>query len=859
MAIRILLLRILPALCAAALFPSLHAATFTVDSDQDLVDAVPGDGSCDVGIAVPPGDPRCTLRAAVMEAEANGEPDTLVVSPGLQIDLTLSGTGGAEVGDLEVTTDISILGFAGATPPQNAADLPLIDASAIGDHIFRVEQGRLLLRGLRLTGANSQFFAGAIAGFGDANSLIDVQHCVFSNNVSISRGGAISGFESIRLNVADSHFLRNDAPGTAQFLGFGAAIHVEGDVVASIDRSSFVDNRDSSSQGATISVHANASLRLENSTLDGSLVAPVISGRSARRGVTRLGDGQLIIRNTTISNFSTGALLLGELDDGDYVRVAHSILAGSSSACEAGGPAPLAADIQMAYSMIQSQTGCAPYYGVGISPRAPELAPPAFDAPPRVTVSRVPTGPLSNVVDAGIDASQAPSDPAFSCTDTDQREQPRLQDADLDEALRCDLGAIEQSPPVPIVVDHFADDLIDALPGDGLCASADTPGVGVVCTLRAAVMEANARPGLDHILFEPSETPAVLTRPSNVPNGGALSITETVAIDGQLEDGRPVTTVEGQNTADRLFLVDTPDEPVYLRNLRLTGGGPDGSAQAGGALAILPDSTVELHRSELFGNAASAGGGAIAISGGRLRAIDTDFQGNTSVNGSLAIDVGVEGTLDLSRSSLRDHLGVDSSGTPQPAIRVEPGANLFLSDSTISGNQRALIADQPDVVFLDHMTLIDQIDGTMIVTLGASSQLFAINNIVAAPTSTAIDCVIDGSALAAFFAIESILDSDGSCAAFADFNGLTGDPLLLPIGRPGGRISYSRAPSATPEAPSPALDVGSTEDCGALDQYGLARAIDFDEIADLDGPCDLGAVEARAFDSVFRDSFEAPE
>lgn len=846
------LLAVAVLLCAAP----APAATFTVDSDRDLVDAVPGDGSCDVGIVAPPGDPRCTLRAAVMEAEANGESDTIIVTPGLSIELTLAGTGGPEIGDLQVTTEISILGFDGNQPPQNAADLPLIDATAIGDQIFSIEDGRLLLRGLRLTEARGGFFAGAIVAFGDAASSLDVQHSVFSNNSAISRGGAITCGGEMALNVSDSHFLRNDATGTPQFSGYGGGIHIEGDVSASIVASSFVDNRDSSSNGATISVRGNAQLRLENSTLDGTSVELPITGLSARRGVALRGNGRLFIRNSTISNFPSGALLLEELDGDEVVRVAHSILSSDGVACEANGPDPLAADVAVAFSIIENQTGCAPYYGTGIRTQAPELQPPAFDDPPRLTVSRRPTGPLSNVVDLGIEAGEVPDDPEYACLDIDQRGLPRIQDANLDELSRCDFGAIEQAPPDPFIVNHFTDDLDDAAPGDGVCATTAIPGVGAVCTLRAAVMEANAHAGLDHILFEPSSIPAALTQLPSGSSPSALPITETLAIDGQLEDGRPATTVEAQATGDRLFMIDAPDGPVYLRNLRLTGGDLGGSTLSGGAVAIGSDSNVRLVRSELFENAAGSGGGAVSISGGRLRVTDSDFRANTSDSGGLAIHVAADGLLDFVRSSARNHLGFEPGGLPQPAIEAESGAELFLTASTVSGNQSGIAADRPDIVFMRHVTIFDQLDGGLSMELGANSQLSVDNNIVAAPDSVIADCVIDGFDTASLVSIESILDSDGSCAALAEFNGLTGDPRLLPIDRPRGRISLAHLPSAAADAPSPALDIVATEDCTPLDQHGRDRPVDLAEVPDLDGPCDLGAVEAPRFDPLFADSFE---
>src|SRR5262245_49487475 len=58
--------------------PAAHSmvATLTVDSTVDSVDASPGNGICADSLG------RCTLRAAVMEANALGGPDTIVLPAG---------------------------------------------------------------------------------------------------------------------------------------------------------------------------------------------------------------------------------------------------------------------------------------------------------------------------------------------------------------------------------------------------------------------------------------------------------------------------------------------------------------------------------------------------------------------------------------------------------------------------------------------------------------------------------------------------------------------------------------------------------------------------------------------------------
>ena len=84
-------------------------------------------------------------------------------------------------------------------------------------------------------------------------------------------------------------------------------------------------------------------------------------------------------------------------------------------------------------------------------------------------------------------------------------------------------------PPITMTVNTTAD-TIDLSPGEGICANA-----GGNCSLRAAIMEANADPG-STIQFDGSlnGTPIVLTRPGNdyTANSGDLDINASTTITG---------------------------------------------------------------------------------------------------------------------------------------------------------------------------------------------------------------------------------------------------------------------------------------------------------------------------------------
>ncbi|MGZ4716729.1 MAG: choice-of-anchor Q domain-containing protein [Acidimicrobiales bacterium] len=91
---------------AAELAP-WHPLSLTVNSTADGSDAVPGDGVC--ATAAPA---RCTIRAAVQEANASTGPDTIDLASGATYALTRSGAGedGSATGDLDVSSSLVIHG-----------------------------------------------------------------------------------------------------------------------------------------------------------------------------------------------------------------------------------------------------------------------------------------------------------------------------------------------------------------------------------------------------------------------------------------------------------------------------------------------------------------------------------------------------------------------------------------------------------------------------------------------------------------------------------------------------------------------------------------------------------------------------
>ncbi len=145
---------------AASMLPAF-AADFSVNNSSDVVDLNPGDGLC-----VTAGS-NCTLRAAIMEANALAGADTIAVPAGTyQLTITgvdercdgttpctIDGTTGAYIpvitfdasqGDLDITDDVTITG-AGSDVTRiewapTSPGVPLMgdDDPLTGDRIFQV-------------------------------------------------------------------------------------------------------------------------------------------------------------------------------------------------------------------------------------------------------------------------------------------------------------------------------------------------------------------------------------------------------------------------------------------------------------------------------------------------------------------------------------------------------------------------------------------------------------------------------------------------------------------------------------------------------------------------------------------------
>ncbi|MBN2146627.1 MAG: CSLREA domain-containing protein, partial [Anaerolineales bacterium] len=190
---------------AAAQAQAAPAASFTVTKTTDSADGV-----CDAD---------CSLREAIIAANANAETDTISLGAGTY-ELALAGSDdNAYVGDLDVTKPLTITGL--------GPDQTIIDANDI-DRVFDLlyNAGTIVFSDLTITGGNSATFCGGIlTGTGVNLTLTNVT--VRENQATTVGGGLCPGATT----TIQNSLITNNTAGTKGggiYLGSGDLTLLEG-------------------------------------------------------------------------------------------------------------------------------------------------------------------------------------------------------------------------------------------------------------------------------------------------------------------------------------------------------------------------------------------------------------------------------------------------------------------------------------------------------------------------------------------------------------------------------------------------------------------------------------------------------
>lgn len=423
-------------------------------------------------------------------------------------------------------------------------------------------------------------------------------------------------------------------------------------------------------------------------------------------------------------------------------------------------------------------------------------------------------------------------------------------------------------------VNSFAD-AVDANPGDGVCLT-----VGGVCTLRAAIQEANALPGPDVIALKAGTyMVTILGVSEDAAATGDLDIRDSVTINGVRGDdeGDPETIIDGNGsvTGDRVLQVHGGAAVTFsnltVRNGNLITGDSGGGIQVSSTGSLTLNSSVVTHNtaagaggirnagtslvldSKITANSTFDGNGGGINNTGVLTVRNSTIDGNKA-NGPPGTGVGVggginnrSGSVTLVNSTVSNNVAEFGAGGIASALNVGTSAILNVTNSTISGNTTSngdgggirvgYVTPGVTQVNLKNVTItknsapngngggIWDFRGSVIMknTLIAGNQ----------DAGGSPDC---GSILVSLG--NNLIGNGNNCSGFT--NGVNGDQVgtnaspinarLSPLAKHGGT---TRTHALLPK--SPALDAGNA--CEPTDQRGVARP---------QGPrCDIGSYERK--------------
>jgi len=438
------------------------------------------------------------------------------------------------------------------------------DAGDDGGAIYNDEVGLVTLD-------RSSFLANTAADDGGAlantdNGVMTVSFSPLSSNVAGSDGGAIHNTSNTGLTVSASLVYDN--------LSFGSGGGLANDSVgvATVINSTLSGNRSATGGGFANQGHMQLthSTIYKNEATDGG-------GISNASTVPRV----LAIRNTIIANNSAS-------DTGDDVFGTGFQSDGHNLIGNVGNDPNIVASF-----------GATDQLGDPLSPLDPSLFDLQFNGGPT----------FSHGLQFGSPARDA-GDNSIPPT-TDQRGFARLFDGDGDGVTTIDIGAVESG----FIVNSYLDS-IDVNPSDGI--SADSNGLS---SLRAAINEANSRPGRDTIILPRGTFLLALTgRDEDSGLVGDLDVTDDLEILGA-GNGETIIDADG---IDRVFHV-MAGASLSISGVTLTGGDAGTAAYGGG---VLNSGDLAFNDITVTGNVATRGGGV--FNSGDVTVTDSRIENNVA-------------------------------------------------------------------------------------------------------------------------------------------------------------------------------------------------------------------------------------
>lgn len=376
-------------------------------------------------------------------------------------------------------------------------------------------------------------------------------------------------------------------------------------------------------------------------------------------------------------------------------------------------------------------------------------------------------------------------------------------------------------------------------------------------SLRQAILDANAAPSADRVLFQSSLSGTITL------TTGELAISDSVQI---LGPGPGNLTISGNGASRILYSYPLSPKAVTVSGLALING----AGTTGGAIRF-HKVDLTLSNSVVTGNNASGGNGAAGVysSHGSLTIQSSTISGNvasdgrgggirtyrsptiiqsSTISGNSATEASTEGG---GVYTYRDSLTIqDSTISGNTATGTGGGINTFrtaivIQRSTISGNS---VSDPTSsgggiYAYAGSMTLeSDTVSGNSAKTRGGGASVFNVTpaslaNTIVAGNTAATGPELIANAGHAFDATFSLVQNTAGAVINGSSNLFAQDPKLAPLANNGGPTQTEALLDG-----SPALDSGIGT---GVDQRGAPRPFDLKGIAHPAGgnSADIGAYE----------------
>ncbi len=631
-----------PGTTGACVCVTTGAQTLIVNSTLDTADATPGNGVCETAAA----NAECTLRAAVQEANALAGPNLIQVPAGRY---AVAATNG-QVPWLVVTGDLVVTGAGATATVIDGGDLTrifTIDASAT-----------VTLRNVTLTRGRGTGFSADDAGAVQNRGRLTVADAVIRDNRGLAPGVRNVVGATFAMARTEAVFNRAaDGPSVLENLGTATVVDsflhhnvgmpirtTRSGAILRVERTTIWRNRGDvrfSTRAAIVHDTGTTSTIVE-STISENIGAGV-SGSGAVQIV-----GSTIYGNRAYGPSGSGGGIYAS--SFGVTRLRNSIVAGNDSF---GGTADCSAFgnalTSEGHNLIENPTcEIAGDLTGNVTGQSPLLGPLVLQR------GRVPTHALlagSPARNAGNPA--APGSGGAACDAADQRGIARPQGG------RCDMGAFEDDgaaagvvPPAMQLVVQDTGVARDAVPGDGLCATATG-----TCTLTAAIDEANMHRAATVVRL-PAATFTFAATPYDDAFEGASALPQIFGDLTLIGQGAAATVFEmPQGSTSRLFFAFA--DRLSLQRLSIRGG--QVTAHPGQGVRMIRG-TLELHDVVVRDTRSSV---PLAVDTGTAVLRRVDLSGNTPHAGALEVWYGNVDIEDLFAAG-----NVNARSLPGAAVRV---------------------------------------------------------------------------------------------------------------------------------------------------------------------------------------------